>query len=185
MQPDLVDRARGGDREAFSQLAAASFDQLFRTARLILRDDAAAADAVQDALLSAWLHISAVREPDRFEAWLRRLLVRGCYRQARRTGRRRVIEIQITPLDGPVSEDVQQATATRDQLERGFQRLSIDQRAALVVHHYLGLPDLEASVVLDVPLGTYKSRLSRASAALRAALEADSRTPAHPQESIA
>jgi RNA polymerase sigma-70 factor (ECF subfamily) len=185
MQRDLVDRARSGDREAFSQLAAASFDQLFRAARLILRNDDLAADAVQDALLSAWLHIRAVREPERFEAWLRRLLVHACYRQARRAGRRRVMEIQIRPLDAPVTEDVQRATAMRDQLERGFRRLTFDQRAVLVVHHYLGLPDLEASVVLDVPLGTYKSRLNRASAALRAALEADSRTPAHPLESIA
>jgi RNA polymerase sigma-70 factor, ECF subfamily len=185
MQPELVDRARSGDREAFSQLASTSFDQLFRTARLILRDEDRAADAVQDALLSAWLHIRSVREPDRFEAWLRRLLVHACYREARRAGRRRVMEIRITPVDAPVTEDVQHATAMRDQLERGFRRLSVDQRAVLVVHHYLGLPDLEASVVLDVPLGTYKSRLNRASTALRAALDADSRTPAHPQESTA
>jgi RNA polymerase sigma-70 factor, ECF subfamily len=185
MQPELVNRARSGDREAFSQLAATSFDHLFRTARLILRDQDAAADAVQDALLSAWLHIRAVREPDRFEAWLRRLLVRACYREARRTKRLRVMEIQITALDAPVTEDAQGSTARRDQLERGFRHLNVDQRAVLVVHHYLGLPDLEGSVVLDLPLGTYKSRLNRASAALRAALEADSRTSGHPQESIA
>lgn len=185
MQPDLVNRARGGDREAFSTLVATSFDQLFRTARLILRDDDRAADAVQEALLSAWLHIRAVRDPDRFEAWLRRLLVRACYREARRVGRRRVMELQITPLDAPVGEDAQRSTATRDQLERGFRHLSAAQRAVLVVHHYLGLPDLEAAAMLEVPLGTYKSRLNRASAAMRAGLEADSRTPVRPQESIA
>jgi RNA polymerase sigma-70 factor (ECF subfamily) len=185
MQPDLVTRARTGDREAFSQLVSSSFDQLFRTARLILRDDDRAADAVQDALLSAWLHIRAVRDPDRFEAWLHRLLVRACYREARRAGRRRVMEFQITPLDAPAIEDVQRSTATRDQLERGFRHLTADQRAVLVVHHYLGLRDLEAAVVLDVPIGTYKSRLNRASTAMRAALEADGRLPVRTQESIA
>jgi RNA polymerase sigma-70 factor, ECF subfamily len=185
MQRDLVLRARSGDREAFSNLAAIFFDQLFRTARLILRDDDRAADAVQDALLSAWQHIRAVREPDRFEAWLRRLLVHACYREARRARRRRVMEIRIGPLDGGSTEDAQAATATRDQLERGFRRLSTEQRAVLVVHHYLGLSDLEGAVVLDVPLGTYKSRLNRASTALRAALEADGRTPARTQESVA
>jgi RNA polymerase sigma-70 factor, ECF subfamily len=185
MQAELVIRARSGDREAFSQLATASFDQLFRTARLILRDDDRASDAVQEALLSAWLHIRAVREPERFEAWLRRLLVRACYREARGMGRRRVMEIQISPLDAPVTEDAQAVIARRDQLERGFRRLTSEQRTVLVVHHYLGLADLEAAVVLDVPLGTYKSRLNRASTALRAALEADSRTPARAQESIA
>ena len=94
------------------------------------------------------------------------------------------MERQITPLDVPTAEDVQRGTATRDQLERGFRRLSIDQRAALAVHHYLGLTDVDAAVVLDVPLGTYKSRLNRANSALRAALEADSRIPVRPQESI-
>jgi len=185
MQQDLVNRAKTGDREAFSQLASSSFDDLFRTARLILRDDDLAADAVQDALLSAWQHIGAVREADRFNAWLRRLLVHACYREARRASRRRVMELQVSPLDRAVTEDVQAATATRDQLERGFRRLSVEQRAALVVHHYLGLRDLEAAVVLEVPLGTYKSRLNRATTALRAALEADGRTPARIKESVA
>lgn len=178
MQPDLVIRAANGDREAFSQLAAASFDQLFRAARLILRDDELAADAVQDALLSAWVHIRAVREPERFEAWLRRLLVHACYREARRAGRRRIMEIHVTPLDSSATDDLQAATALHDQLERGLGRLTTDQRAVLVVHHWLGLPDLEAAVVLDIPLGTFKSRLNRATTALRAVLEADDRIPA-------
>jgi RNA polymerase sigma-70 factor (ECF subfamily) len=185
MQPDLVNRARSGDREAFSQLAAASFAQLFRTARLILRDDDLAADAVQDALLSAWVHIRAVREPDRFEAWLRRLLVHACYREARRAGRRRIMEIHVIPPDSLATDDLQRTTAVRDQLERGLRRLSIEQRAVLVVHHWLGLSDLEAAVVLDVPRGTYKSRLNRATTALRAVLEADDRIPTRAaQESI-
>ena len=185
MQSDLVDRAVRGDREAFSQLAASSFDRLYRTARMILRDDDRAADAVQEALLSAWLHIRAVRDHDRFEAWLHRLLVRACYREARRSGRRRQIEMQVTELQVPITDDVQRATATRDQVERAFRRLHVDQRAAITVHHYLGLSDIDAAVVLGVPLGTYKSRLHRANAALRAALEADGRTPVRAQESIA
>ncbi len=73
----------------------------------------------------------------------------------------------------------------RDQLERGFRRLTPEQRAVLVVHHYLGLPDAEAAMVLDIPIGTFKARLHRASAALRAALEAEERTPAVSTESLA
>ncbi len=185
MQRDLVERARTGDREAFSHLASASFDQLFRTARLIVRDEERAADAVQEALLSAWLHIGAVKDPDRFEAWLRRLLVHACYREARRAHHRRVMEVEVTSLVGPTRDDVQRATAMRDELARGFGRLRLDHRAVLVVHHYLGLTDPEAAAVLDIPLGTYKSRLHRATDAMRAALEADSRTPVRTQESIA
>lgn len=185
MQRDLVIRAGNGDHEAFGLLASAAFDQLFRTARLILRDEDRALDAVQDVLLAAWLHLRAVRDPERFEAWLRRLLIHACYREARRVGRRRVIELQVTPLDIPAPEDIQRTTVLRDQLERGFRRLSVEQRAVLVVHHYLGLPDVEAAIVLDVPLGTYKSRLNRATAALRAAVEADERTPTLARDFIA
>ncbi len=185
MQHDLVIRARNGDQEAFALLAKAAFDPLFRTARLILRDDESALDAVQDALLSAWLHVRAVRDPDRFEAWLRRLLIHACYREARRTGRRRVMEIHVTPLETPATDDVQRTTAIRDELERGFRRLSTQHRAVLVVHHYLGLADGDAAMVLDIPVGTYKSRLNRATAALRDALEADGQAPAPVRESIA
>jgi RNA polymerase sigma-70 factor (ECF subfamily) len=182
---DLVLRARSGDHDAFSALAAGAFDRLHRTARLILRSDDRAADAVQEALMAAWLHIHAVRDPDRFDAWLNRLLVHACYREARRVRQRDVVEIHMTAPDTRGTDDGQNVTALRDQLERGFRRLTPEQRAVLVVHHYLGLPDGEAATVLDLALGTFKSRLNRATAALRAALEADERTATVAMESIA
>lgn len=185
MQRDLVLRARNGDHDAFTALAAGAFEGLHRTARLILRSDDRAADAVQESLLAAWLHIRAVRDPDRFDAWLHRLLVRACYREARRVKQREVVEIPMTVPDPPGHGDAQDRTAMRDQLERGFRRLTPQQRAVLVVHHYLGLPDAEAAIVLDIAVGTFKSRLHRASDALRAALEADERTPAVTRESMA
>jgi RNA polymerase sigma-70 factor (ECF subfamily) len=185
MQRDLVLRARSGDHDAFAALAAGAFDRLHRTARLILRSDELASDAVQEALMAAWLHIRAVRDPDRFDAWLHRLLVHACYREARRVKQREIVEIHMIAPDIRGSGDAQELTAVRDQLERGFQRLTPEQRAVLVIHHYLGLPDVEAALVLDIALGTFKSRLNRASAALRAALEADERTSTVAKESIA
>jgi RNA polymerase sigma-70 factor, ECF subfamily len=185
MQRDLVLRARDGDHDAFATLAAGAFDHLHRTARLILRSDDRAADAVQESLLAAWLHIRAVRDPDRFDAWLHRLLVHACYREARRVKQREVVEIHMAAPEARGGDDARDRTAMRDQLERGFRRLTPEQRAVLVVHHYLGLPDAEAAIVLDIAVGTFKSRLHRASAALRAALEADERTPAVARESIA
>ena len=185
MQRDLVLRARNGDHDAFTALAAGAFDGLHRTARLILRSDDQAADAVQESLTAAWLHIRAVRDPDRFDAWLYRLLVNACYREARRMKLRDVVEIHMTAPDVRGYGDAQELTAMRDQLERGFRRLTPEQRAVLVVHHYLGLPDAEAAIVLEVALGTFKSRLHRASAALRAELEADERPPVVATESIA
>ncbi len=184
MQRDLVLRASTGDHDAFASLATDAYGRLHRTARLILRREDLASDAVQEALTSAWLHIKAVRDPERFDAWLNRLVVRACYQELRRA-KRRPIEIHVDAIEPAGVADSTSALADRDQLERGFQRLSVEHRAVLVVHHYLGLPDADAATVLDVPMGTYKSRLNRAHLALRAALEADARVAEIGKESIA
>ena len=149
--------------------------RLHAAARLILRDDERAKDAVQDALLRAWLQLRSLRDPDRFDAWLHRLLIRACYRAAKRHRTREILEVQVLMGTEQVSPDAQRALAIRDQLERGFLRLSTEQRAVLVVRHYLGLSLQETADALGVPLGTVQSRLNRASAAMRAALDADDR----------
>jgi RNA polymerase sigma-70 factor (ECF subfamily) len=185
MSTDLVRRAQTGDHDAFAALATAAIARLHRTARLILRDDHRADDAVQDALLQAWLDIRAVRDADRFGAWLDRVLVRSCYREADRHRRRRSIEVSVGAIDTPGDPGDGRALSARDQVDRAFRRLTPDQRAVLVVHHYLGLRDAEAAETLGIPEGTVKSRLSRASAALRAAIEADDRGSGRPAESVA
>ena len=184
MQRDLVLRAANGDHDAFASLATDAYGRLHRIARLILRRDDVASDAVQEALTSAWLHIRAVRDPERFDAWLNRLVVRACQQEVRRA-RQGPIEIRVDGIEPAGVEDSTASLADRDQLERGFLRLSAEHRAVLVVHHYLGLPDAEAATVLDVPVGTYKSRLNRAHQALRAALDADERVGAIAKESVA
>jgi RNA polymerase sigma-70 factor (ECF subfamily) len=183
VQQDLVLRARAGDHEAFAALATAAYPRLYRIAQLIVRREDLASDAVQEALTSAWIHIRAVRDPDRFDAWLRRLVVRACYHEIRRS--RRAIEIRLDALELTGADDVTRSLDDRDRLERGFERLSVEHRAVLVVHHYLELPDSEGAAVLDVPLGTYKSRLNRAHLALRAAVDADERVPGIRKESVA
>jgi RNA polymerase sigma-70 factor (ECF subfamily) len=185
MKRDLVIRARNGDHDAFSTLAAGAVDRLHRTAWLILRSDDDAADAVQESLLSAWLHIAAVRDPDRFDAWLNRLLIHACYGLSKRRTRRKVMEIPMAATDVPGPRDVQDVLAARDQIDRAFRRLTPEQRAALVVHHFLGLPDAEAAGVLEIAVGTFKSRLHRASLAMRAAVAADDRVSTAVEESIA
>jgi RNA polymerase sigma-70 factor (ECF subfamily) len=180
-----VVRAQTGDHDAFSTLAAQEIGHLAEVARLILRDDDRAQDAVQEALVGAWLDIRGLRDPERFEAWLHRLLVRACYRAAKHERGRRQVEVALLPMDGPVAPDATAALAARDQLEHGFRRLSTEQRAVLVLHHYLDLADAAAADVLDIPIGTFKSRLNRATQALRAVLEADERTPTVAKESNA
>jgi RNA polymerase sigma-70 factor (ECF subfamily) len=171
---DLVEAARSGDREAYVDLIRPRTDGLFAIAQRILRDVDRAEDAVQDALVIAWRDLRGLRDPERFDAWLRRLLVRECIEQAT-SERRRVINLRVMPVDGPPGPDDLLSVADRDQLERGFRRLPPDQRAILVVHHYLGFAPAEIAETLGIPRGTARSRLHHAHRAMRAALEADAR----------
>jgi RNA polymerase sigma-70 factor (ECF subfamily) len=174
MRRDLVERAMAGDHDAFSELARGAIARLYAAARLILRDDAGAEDATQEALVAAWRDISALRDPDRFEAWLHRLLVRACHREARRGRRRWSIEQQVRTVR-TVEPDPALDLADRDELDRGFARLDPDQRTVIVLHHYLGLTLDEVAQAMAVPPGTARSRLHRAARAMRAALDADAR----------
>ena len=149
--------------------------RLYAVARLILRDDDAAADAVQDALLGTWRDIPTLRDPGRFDAWLHRLLVRACHRVASSRRALRLADFEVALDASPATPDAQSLVAARDQLERGFRRLSHDQRTVVVLRHYLGLPLAEIAEAMGVPVGTVDSRLSRALEALRAAIQADDR----------
>jgi RNA polymerase sigma factor (sigma-70 family) len=174
MQRELVVRARRGDHDAFAELAAAAIKRLDSAAWLILRDPEPAKDAVQNALVRAWRDLPTLRDPERFEPWLHRLLMRACIDEARRRRRHR-LDVELTTIDVPARAGMESAIADRDQLERGFVRLDPEMRAVIVLHHYLDLPLPEVATILGVPLGTAKSRLHRALAQLRAALDADTR----------
>ncbi len=182
MQAELVARAQAGDREAFSTLASAVSARLYGTARLILRHQDRADDAVQDALVEAWRDIRGLRDPDKLGAWLHRLLVRACHRYARREGRWRVVEISVAELQAQESRhvglvhDAAQGLADRDEIERAFRRLTDDQRTILALVYYADLSLADVSIAMGIPIGTAKSRHHRAMAALRAALAADGRT---------
>ncbi|MEO8273686.1 MAG: RNA polymerase sigma factor [Chloroflexota bacterium] len=177
MQVALVERARAGDEEAFASLARGAGDRLLAIAFRILRDLGLAEDAVQQALVLAWRELPSLRDVERFDAWLRRLLVNACYREAR-NGRRWATNVRVLPANEPDRSDAYESIVIRDQLERGFRRLPLEQRAVFVFHHYLGLTLVEVAGELGIPLGTVKSRLHYATNTLRAALEADLRQPA-------
>ena len=182
---DLVIRARAGDRDAFSQLAAQSIGRLTAVARMMLRDEYAAQDAVQECFIETWRSLPGLRDPDRFEAWTRRLLVRACFKVGRRNRRVGAVEIRMTPADEPAISGSERHLDLHDQLERGLARLPADQRAAVILVYYLDLSIADAAQAMDVPPGTVKSRLYRATRALRAAVEADDREPARMAEGIA
>lgn len=174
MQQALVERARSGDEEAFACIARATSDRLLAIAFRILRDVGLAEDAVQQTLVAAWRELPTLRDPARFDAWVHRLLVHNCYREARHRRAWAGNVRELTVVDR-TDEDASDAIADRDELERGFRRLPPEQRAVLVFHHYLGLTLDEVAEQLGIRTGTAKSRLHYATASLRAAIEADLR----------
>ena len=174
MQEDLIDKAKRGDHEAFGVLATAAYDRLYRVAQRILHDADRSDDAVQECLVRAWRDVRGLRDVARFDAWLYRLLVNACYDEARRR-RSRAIELHLLPLDREAPGDAASHFADRDQLERAFHRLPVEQRAVIVLHHYLDLRIPEIAETLGIPEGTVRSRLHYGTLAMRAVLEADAR----------
>jgi RNA polymerase sigma-70 factor, ECF subfamily len=173
MERGLVEQARRGDREAFAVLVHQVSGSLFAVAQRILRDQALAEDALQNALVLAWRRLPHLRDADRFEAWIHRILVHACYDESRRS-RQWTASVRILPTDGPALPDDADQVLDRDELERAFRRLPVEQRAVFVLHHYLGLPLVEIAELLEIPAGTARSRLHYALIGLRDELRADS-----------
>jgi RNA polymerase sigma-70 factor (ECF subfamily) len=174
MDATLVRQAQHGDREAFASLAVAVGDRLHAVAQRILRDTDLAEDATQQALLAIWRDLPQLRDPAHFDAWSYRILVRACYAEGRRT-RQWMPNLRLLPTDEATAGEGLDPVVDRDQLERGFRRLSIDHRAVVVLHHYLDMPLDQVADSLGDPIGTVRSRLHHAMRGLRAALEADAR----------
>jgi RNA polymerase sigma-70 factor (ECF subfamily) len=174
---DLVEAARRGSREAYADLIRPRGDRLFALAQRILRDVDRTEDALQEALVIAWRDLPGLRDADRFDAWLHRLVVRSCVHEAMRE-RRVVANLRVLPLDLPSARDDLLSLEDRDLLERGFRRLDAQQRAILALRHFAGYEPVEIAELLGIPAGTARSRLHHAHRAMRAALEADARPTA-------
>ncbi len=164
-QRGLVDRAKGGDHDAFTALVDRAIGRLDSAARLILRDPDLARDAVQESLIRAWRDLPGLRDPDRFDAWLHRITTNACLDIARR--RRRVIEVDIEPMDMASDVDLAGSVAQRELLDRAMRGLTPPHRAVIVLHYFLGLPMPEVAAAMGTPLGTAQSRLHYALVAMR------------------
>lgn len=173
MRAPLVERARRGDDVAFSELVDADGDRCFAIAYRILRDVEAAQDAVQQAFLLAWRELPRLRQIERYDVWLHRLLVNACYEESRRK-RRWNSRVRVLPVDGPAAPDPTVSVDDRDLLDRAFARLTPQHRAVFVLHHYAGLPVASIAEIVGVPVGTVKSRLHHATRSLRGAIAVDS-----------
>jgi len=169
MDRDLIERARAGDQEAFADLVHQTSDTLFGIARRILRDPELAEDALQNALVTIWRKLPHLREADRFEGWAFRILVNACYAEAPRN-RRWASTVREIPDRADLADDIR-TILDRDELERAFRRLPLDQRAVFVRHHHVGLPLVAVAETLGIPDGTARSRLHYATRALRVAFD--------------
>lgn len=174
MDHELVVKAQSGDTAAFERLALACHGRLQRTAVGILRDPNLAEDAVQATLLAIWRDLPGLREPARFEAWSYRILVRACYAEAKRA---RTHSFELHESDHPAEKDRAGEVLIRDELERAFRHLTLEQRSVVVLHYLVDLTSEQVAEVLDVRVGTVKSRLGRALARLRVAMRDDAERP--------
>lgn len=181
MDKELIRSAASGDHEAYTSIVHAVIDQFHGIAFSVLRDTHLAEDAVQAALISVWRDLPKLRDPDRFGAWSKRILLNACYTEARRRRRfSREITEDVIPVETvesviSVAEDGLETVLDRDLLERGFLHLSVEQRVVMVLHFFLDLKPEQAADILGIPVGTFKSRVHRATSALRAGLDADRR----------
>jgi len=183
MSVEEVERAMRGDHDAFAALIGASANRLYALASLILRDSDRAQDATQEAIVRAWRELPRLRDPERFETWLRRMVVNACYDEGRRIRRR--AEVSLLHLADHQVVDPTATFAESDRIERAFRRLPLDQRTALVLQHQFGMTHPDIAETLGIPIGTVKSRIRYATAAMRASLEADDRAATSPAERLA
>ena len=173
----LVDLARSGDAAAFEALVRSRMDATYRLSLAILGDGADAADATQETFVAAWRQLPRLRDLDRFDAWFQRVAVNACRMTLRARGRRRVREIPMAELGG-ADERALGVPPTRSDAERlrsAIRHLTLDQRAVLALHHLEGRPVAEVAEILGIPVGTAKSRLFKARAALDKALREERR----------
>jgi RNA polymerase sigma factor (sigma-70 family) len=167
MDRELLLRVRAGDREAFDLIVAAKAEATYRTALAILGNDADANDAAQDTFVSAWRGIKSLRDLDRFDAWLGRILINQCRSALRRRGR----QVREIAVDAAREQSISDAVYDASHFDAAFGRLSVDQRALLVLHHLHGYGVREIADRLGIPSGTVKWRLNRARNALQRELD--------------
>jgi len=175
----LVERARDGDRHAFDRLVAARLPQTFRLAKAITGHAGDAEDVTQEAFLLAWRNLPRLREPAKFDAWFGRILVNEARMALRRRGRVMTVSVDAFDVrDGDTRDFVPgaldpsiDAIAQGDALQRAIDRLTVDQRTILALHHLEERPVAEIASIFDIPVGTAKWRLHEARAALERAME--------------
>lgn len=173
MELEVVERAKHGDHAAYASLVRDVGARLYGIALRVTGNAAMADDAVQEGLIHAWRDLPALRDPTRFEAWITQIVIRRCYREIRRSPDRTTALADTDDRAAP--GDPASGLAARDEVESAMRRLTPAQRSVLVLRFYAGLEPSEIADVLDLPVGTVRSRLHYALQAMRAAMAAEAR----------
>ena len=179
----LVRRARTGDAAAFAELVDTRIDRCYRLAWSVLSNDADAADATQDALVSAWRQLPRLRDPAAFDGWLNRIVANAALMTRRHRVRLREVSVKPAfPGDQSTTPEPPQdahakteadAVVDSDAISRAFDRLRPQDRMILALHHVEERPVAEIARSLGIPVGTAKWRLHAARVALEKAMEAE------------
>jgi RNA polymerase sigma-70 factor (ECF subfamily) len=179
----LVRRARTGDAVAFETLVDTRIDRCYRLAWSILSNDADAADATQDALVSAWRQLPRLRDSAAFDGWLNRIVANAALMARRHRVRLREVAVKPAypgdqalapePPTDPHARTEADDIVDNDAIGRAFDRLRPRDRQILVLHHVEERPVAEIARSLGIPVGTAKWRLHAARNALEKAMEAE------------
>ncbi len=167
----IVDRARTGDLDAFEEIVRARMDAVYRLSFAILGNEADARDAAQDTFVAAWRQIGRLQDVDRFEAWMQRIAVNAARMVHRSRRRRGVREIPAAEVAAAAPDRAAPEPADVRSLSVALRALPIEQREILVLHHLEGRSVADLAGILEIPIGTVKSRLHTARAALQRAID--------------
>ena len=154
-----LEKAIKGDKEAFSRIIIQNKESMYKTARVILRNEDDAYDALQDALLKMFRNIQNIQNSEAFKAWSRKIIVNSCYNIINKN--KKIIDINSRLIN--IFEETREDTyECEDETVKILDKLEPDLRLTATLYYYNELTVKEISQIINIPEGTVKSRLSRA-----------------------
>lgn len=151
---DLVKRAQGGDADAFAELMQSQMQNMYKTARAMLRDDEDAADAISDTILACWEKMDQLKKAEFFKTWMTRILINKCNDYLRQRKKMYPVEeVEETPVSSEEYENVEWMEMMRSLDEK--------YRLVMILYYVNGLKTTEISSVLHIPDSTVRTRLAR------------------------
>ena len=151
---ELAAKAKRGDPDAFAELIQSQMQNMYKTARAILKQDADVADAISDTILGCWEQIQTLKNPAFFRTWMTRILINKCYDQIRKNK-------TISWEEYPVEQGYEESGFENIEWKETLDALPEKYRLAMMLYYVEGFKVSEISQILEISEGTVKSRLAR------------------------